>query len=330
MAAAPSHHHGNLPAPSGVCWERVDPLLWGCGLSTPNPSPWLGGVCVCVCVCLSVYIWGHVCLCFWVCLCVCVRLCVCPGLSLCACVSMCVSLCVRVCLCLYVWGRVCLCVSLCVCVCPSVSMCVCLCVYVWGRVCVCVCVSVCFWVCLCVCVSVCVCVYVCLCMPVRVCLCVYVCLSMCVCVCARVKPEASRGRSRTEPQGWTEGGARMRLRAQAFGRHREGTVRGERAARRRVGLLPVCWAREASLRPVRRLLVAAGWGPRASRRAVRSTVQGACGDQPQSLAADSAPHAHWGPGEAGHPRAPRMVHCGLWAPWLLQEGENSRGEPGSG
>ena len=279
-------------------------------------------MCVCVCVCLYM---GP---------CVSVFL----GMSVCVCAPVCLSGSVSVCLCVYVRVSVCPCVSVSLCMGSCVSVCVpvCLCVSVCVHVCVsmCICMGSCVCLCVCVCVflgmSVCVCVYVCLCMPVRVCLCVYVCLSMCVCVCARVKPEASRGRSRTEPQGWTEGGARMRLRAQAFGRHREGTVRGERAARRRVRLLPVCWAREASLRPVRRLLVAAGWGPRASRRAVRSTVQGACGDQPQSLAADSAPHAHWGPGEAGHPRAPRMVHCGLWAPWLLQEGENSRGEPGSG
>ena len=96
----------------------------------------------------------------------------------------------------------------------------------------------------------------------------------------------------------------MRPRAQAFGRPRGGAVWGERAARRCVRLLPVCWAQEGSLRPVRRLLGAAGWGPRASRRGVRSTVRGACGDQPWSLAADSAPQAHWGPGEAGTPRRP--------------------------
>ena len=321
------------PRPVASAGSGWTPSFGAAAYPLPILAPgWAVCVCVCVCVCLSIYgamcvcVSGYVCVC--VCACVSVRVCLCVLVCLCAC--LCVSVCVSVSV------YLCVSVSLCMGSCVSVCVPVCLCVSVCVHVCVsmCICMGSCVCLCVCVCVflgmSVCVCVYVCLCMPVRVCLCVYVCLSMCVCVCARVKPEASRGRSRTEPQGWTEGGARMRLRAQAFGRHREGTVRGERAARRRVGLLPVCWAREASLRPVRRLLVAAGWGPRASRRAVRSTVQGACGDQPQSLAADSAPHAHWGPGEAGHPRAPRMVHCGLWAPWLLQEGENSRGEPGSG
>ena len=85
MAAAPSHHHGNLPAPSGVYAERVDPLLWGCGLSTPNPSPWLGGVCVCVClsVCLSIY--GAMCVCVFL------------GMSVCVCARLCVYVCACLC-----------------------------------------------------------------------------------------------------------------------------------------------------------------------------------------------------------------------------------------
>lgn len=211
MEAAPSHHHGNLPAPSGVHGEQVVPLLWGYGPSTPNPSPWLGGVCLCVC--LSIY--------RVVCVCVCLR----------------VSGCVRVC------------------VCETRSF-------------------------------------------------------------TRQKPQRApvvgRGRCTDEAE------------RAAFGRHRGGAVRAEKAHRRRPPA--ACLLGSGGL-PEASAEVAGGGGVGANGVAARcegSTVQGAAGDRPQI----ARPTCTEGPRRQG-PRAPRMVHCGLWAPWLLQEAENRRGKPGS-
>lgn len=143
------------------------------------------------------------------------------------------------------------------------------------------------------------CVSLCLYMGSCVSVCVYVFLGVSVCV----KPGASRGRSRTEPRRWAEGGARMRLSAQRLAGTagaRSG-LKGPHTAG--VRLLPVCWARERSLRPVRRLLGGGGVGANGvAARCEGSTVRGAAGDRPRSPAADSAPHAHWGPAEAGTPR----------------------------